>query len=104
MTGEIGLVQRRSAGVDLDHGQAVIAFIDHRHQAVFHHRHAFRIVPTVERHFAQHIALQAQFDQEGVLAHHRKQGFGLGVVGQVRSLILLHTGQQLGVDHRVIVR
>ena len=83
MTGEIGLVQRGGAGVHLDHGEAVIALIDHGHQAVFHHRHAFRIVPAVERHFAQHIALQAQFDQEGVLAHHRKQGFGLGVIRQV---------------------
>ncbi|MNF92734.1 hypothetical protein D3C84_753860 [compost metagenome] len=82
----------------------MIALIDDGQLAVAHHRHALRIAPPHQRNFTQHVPLQCQLDQERVFTHHRIQGFGLWVVGQVRSLVLFHAGQRLGIDDRLVIR
>ncbi|MNW07825.1 hypothetical protein D3C71_2045020 [compost metagenome] len=82
----------------------MVALIDDGQQTVAHGGDPLRIAPTHQRHLAQHVALQRQLDQERFIAHDRKQGFGLRVVGQVGSLVLFHARQHLGVDHRPIVR
>ncbi len=92
---EISLVQLLGHRVDLDDGQAVLALVDHCHQPVFQDRHAFRIFPAIERHLAEHIALQAQLDEERVFAHDGKQRFGLRVVGDVRGFVLSIPGNTL---------
>ncbi|MNT16756.1 hypothetical protein D3C72_1518730 [compost metagenome] len=82
----------------------MLALIDNGQSAVAQHGDALRVAPANQWHFAQHITLQVQLDQEGVLAHDRKQGLGLRVIGHVRCFVLLHARQRLGIDHRVIVR
>lgn len=64
---EVREIQLLGAGVNADHGQGVHAFIDNGHLAVLHDCHTFRVIPAVERHFAQHVALQAQLHEERVL-------------------------------------
>ncbi|MOA07276.1 hypothetical protein D3C78_1269640 [compost metagenome] len=82
----------------------MLALIDNGQPAVAQHGDALRVAPAHQRHFAQHIALQVQFDQERVLAHDRKQSLGLRVVDHVRCFILLHARQRLGIDHHPVVR
>ncbi|MNN84300.1 hypothetical protein D3C81_2014470 [compost metagenome] len=66
------------------------AFVGNRQQAIGHIGHALGIAPTHQGHLAQHIALKAQFHQGRVLAHDGEQGLGLGVVGHIGRLVLLH--------------
>ncbi len=82
----------------------MFALVDDGHQAIVHRRQAFRIAPADQGHFAQHIALQGQFDEKRVLAHDGEQGFGLRVIGQVGRFVLLHAWQQFGVDHCGVIR
>ncbi|MNV49828.1 hypothetical protein D3C71_1417980 [compost metagenome] len=101
---EVGHIQFAGIGIDLDDSDQMLALIDNGQPAVTQHGDALRVAPADQRHFAQHIALQVQFDQERVLAHDRKQSLGLRVVDHVRCFILLHARQRLGIDHRTIVR
>ncbi|MNF89396.1 hypothetical protein D3C84_719210 [compost metagenome] len=71
----------------------MLTLIDNGQQTVAHDRHAFRVAPAHQWHFAQHFTLQVQFDQERVFTHHREQGFGLRVVGQVGRFVLFHPRQ-----------
>ncbi|MNE31901.1 hypothetical protein D3C80_1254910 [compost metagenome] len=90
--------------IHLDHGQVVQPLVDDRQVPTLHHRHPFRVVPAVQRDLAQHIAVQAQLDQERVLAHDGEQGAGLRVEGDVRGFVIVHARQRFGVDIDLVGR
>ena len=101
---EVINVQAFSVRLDFDDAQHVFALIDNRQQAILHHRQTFRVAPAHQRDFAQHVAIEGQFHEKRVFAHHRKQCFGQRVIGQVRRFVLFHPRQHLGINHRPIVR
>ncbi|MNH10106.1 hypothetical protein D3C79_695740 [compost metagenome] len=98
------MVQRGGLRIHLDHGQVVQALIGDCQVAILQHGDAFRVVPAVEGDLAQYIAIQAQFDQDRVLAHDCEQGAGTRVEGHVRSFIVVHARQRLGIDVDLVVR
>ncbi|MNT54222.1 hypothetical protein D3C72_1913640 [compost metagenome] len=82
----------------------MITFVNNCQTPTFKCCHPFWVAPPHQRYFAQYIAVEAQLDQEGVLAHDREQGFADRVVGQVRRFIVFHAWQNLGIDINQVVR